>query len=83
MADHPEDIPHVPPPAETLLLADNQRLLWIDGFMPLPIGSRINLDNIPGHPQVLLDRERFPRGRADAIVVGINLWGTQSASPDS
>ena len=73
------DVPHVPLPVETLLIADGVQLLWIDGLMPLPIGTRINLDNIPGHPQVPLDPEQFPNGRADAIVIGINLWGTQGA----
>jgi hypothetical protein len=57
-----------------------QQLLWFDGLLPLPVGSSINIDNIPGGPQVALDPELFPTGRADAIVVELNLWGTQGDS---
>lgn len=74
------EVPRVPLPSGTLLMTRNpqQQLLWIDGLLPLPVGTRIQLDNIPGYPQVELDPNRFPGGRADAIVVGMSLWGTQS-----
>lgn len=72
--------PHIPLPTQTLVQEQgtDDQLLWIDGLLPLPIGSRINLDNLSDHPQVPLDVERFPRGRADAVVVNVRLWGTQS-----
>jgi hypothetical protein len=54
-----------------------RRLVWIDGLLSLPVGSRINLDDVPGGQHVRLDRKRFPTGHADAIVVGHRLWGTQ------
>lgn len=65
-------------PRETLVMEeDDTQLLWIDGLLPLPIGTVINLDNISGHPQVPLDSERFPNGHADAVVTELHLWGTQ------
>ncbi len=81
-----EDIgpPEISPPTRTLVLGvdGNQQtqLLWIEGLLPLPIGSVINLDNIPGAPVVPLDEERFPNGRADAEVIGVRLWGALSES---
>ena len=78
----PIEPPHVALPTETLVMESDpqHQLLWFDGLLPLPIGSRINLDNASGGPQVPLDPGRFPTGRADAIVVGHRLWGTQSSS---
>jgi hypothetical protein len=78
--DEPIDPPHVPLPTVTLVQEQDtqDQLIWFDGLLPLPIGSRINLDNIGESPQVPLDPERFPSGRADAIVVNLRLWGTQS-----
>lgn len=74
------EIPHVPLPTQTLVReAGRGQLLWIDGLLPLGIGTRINLDNIPVHPQVPLDPERFPSGRADAVVVKAGIWGTLDA----
>jgi len=79
VTDEPLDPPHLPLPTETLIQesGSDAQLLWLDGLLPLPIGSRINLDNLRGLPQVPLDSERFPNGRADAVVVGVRLWGTQ------
>jgi hypothetical protein len=70
--------PRLPLPQETLVMTKESQelILSFDGLLQLPIGSRISLDNVPGLPQVPLDRERFPTGRADAIVVGHRLWGT-------
>jgi hypothetical protein len=74
-------IPHFPLPTETLVREEDSDdpLLWFDGLLPLPIGSRINLDNAGDLPRVPLDRERFPNGHADAVVVRVGVWGTQGA----
>ncbi len=72
--------PHLPLPMQTLVQeAAGRQLMWLDGLLPLPLGSRIELDNIEGGPQVPLDPERFPTGQADAVVVGVRLSATQSA----
>ena len=80
MPDEPIDPPHLPLPTETLVqeAGSDDQLLWLDGLLPLPMGSRINLDNVGDLPRVPLDPERFPSGRADAVVVGVRVWGTQS-----
>lgn len=54
--------------------------LVFDGLLPLPIGTRINLDNLDGEPQISLDPKRFPTGHADAVVVNVRIWGTQDPS---
>jgi hypothetical protein len=63
----------------------NQRqILWFDGLLALPIGSRINLDNTPAlgaNLLVPLDPDRFSTGHADAVVVGVRVWGTQGSTP--
>ena len=48
-------------PAETLVMdaGNDRQLLWIDGFMPLPVGTRIEL----------------MEPRSDAEVTGARLWG--------
>jgi hypothetical protein len=58
--DDPIDPPHLPLPNVTLVQEQEteDQLLWFDGLLPLPIGSRINLDNIGESPQVPLDLER-------------------------
>ncbi len=63
--------------------ADGQRqLMWFDGLLNLPIGARIELTNVEGHPMVELAPERFRAGHAaDAIVVGVRVSGAQSDSP--
>lgn len=72
--------PHIPMPTETLVLENGDRqLLWFDGFVPLPIGSRIELTN-RGDLKVPLDPERFPGGSADAVVTGMRVWGTQGGA---
>lgn len=48
---------------ETLVRERGERpLVWLDGLLPLPIGARIELDDLP-------------TGRADAVVVGVTLVG--------
>ena len=64
-----------------MLEQENQhQLIWFSGLLLLPIGSRINIDNVSGFPAVPLDPGRFPTGRADAVVVNVRLWGTQGPS---
>jgi hypothetical protein len=76
------DAPHLSLPTQTLVLRKEpqEQLLWFEGLLPLPIGSVINIDNIPGSPQVPLDQDEFPKGRADARVVGVHVWGIQGDS---
>ena len=74
--------PEVGMPNRTLVQERGGRyLLSFEGLLILPIGARINIDNLPGLPQVQLDAERFERGHADAEVVGVRVWGTQGADP--
>ncbi len=72
--DKPHKPLHIRMPLETLIQEQSTgiQLLWIEGVLPLPIGSRINLDGM----QVPLDPERFPKGTADAVVVSVSMWGT-------
>jgi hypothetical protein len=79
MSDEPVDPPRIPLPTETLVQekATQQQLLWIDGLLPLPIGSRINLGQL-GQRLVPIDPARFPSGMADAVVVNVRLWGPHS-----
>jgi hypothetical protein len=81
-----ESAESVPPqfslPARTLVHErDGSDLLSFDGLLVLPIGAQINLGNLPGLPQVLLDSDRFPNGHADATVVAVRVFGTQGADP--
>lgn len=91
-SEDPPAPPKFPLPRETLVMTNEppRQILRFEGLLQLPIGSRINLDNVPGHPQVPLDRKRFPSGRADAIVVGLGcgapsprvaVWCCSSSSP--
>lgn len=59
-------VPRIPMPTVTLIMeAGSQRqLLWIDGYMPLPIGARVQLGKFG-------DREP----PSDAIVTAVRLWG--------
>ncbi len=70
----------IQPPTETIVFDESHTQLFkFEGLVCLPIGTRIHIDNgIEGVIDVPLDAEKFPRGRADAIVTGIRLWGTQS-----
>jgi len=60
------EVPRIAMPNVTLIMeAGSQRqLLWIDGYMPLPVGARVQLGKFA-------DREP----PSDAIVTGIRLWG--------
>lgn len=62
--NEPPEVRRVPMPAETLVMdaGTNRQLLWIDGFMPLPVGTRIEL----------------MEPRSDAEVTGTRLWGANS-----
>lgn len=75
MSDQPTTgLPRFPLPTETLVReGEDYPLLWLDGLLPLPKGSRIEL----GGPEVDLDSERFPTGHADAVVTGMTLSRTQ------
>jgi hypothetical protein len=59
----------MPMPRVTLIMeAESQRqLLWIDGYMPLPVGARIQLGKFGD-----------PEPPSDAIVTGVRLWGAAS-----
>jgi hypothetical protein len=78
------DVPRIPLPSETLVKEKGGgHILWFDGLLLLPVGTRIHLDNRPGRPdqpQVPLDPERFPSGRANAIVTGVRISDTQSSN---
>lgn len=56
------------------------QLARYEGAVPLPVGARIELNNAaaPEGMAVHLDRERFPFGNADAVVVGVRIWGAQA-----
>ena len=72
---------NIPLPIETIVMDEGHtQLFMFDGLVCLPIGTRIQIDNGVGgdDTDVPLDAEKFPSGRADAIVTGIRLWGTQS-----
>jgi hypothetical protein len=80
------EAPSLPPqfgmPSRTLVQeSGGGDLLTFEGLLILPIGARINLDNLPGVPHVQLDAVRFESGHADAVVVGVRVWGTQGADP--
>lgn len=83
-ASEPTTPPHFPLPTQTRVTEQGGGHLFdFDGLLPLPIGTRINLDNLDnldGEPQISLDPERFPTGHADAVVVNVRIWGTQDSS---
>jgi hypothetical protein len=77
--EEPIEPPRIPLPTETLVVESHGgQIMWLEGLLPLPIGSRIHIDNVDPLVRVPLDVERFPRGRADAVVVAVRIWGTQS-----
>jgi hypothetical protein len=84
--DEPIDPPAFPVPTVTLIMDvdGGGTLMQYQGWAPLPLGARIEITNGQGvlkvGPEVPLDSDRFPHGRADAVVVGIRLWGAQSPS---
>lgn len=47
--DHP--VPHFPLGARTLIwdAASERQLMWIDGILPLPVGSVIRVTDVGGH----------------------------------
>jgi hypothetical protein len=59
-------VPRIPMPNVTLVMeAGSQRqLLWVDGYMPLPVGTRVQLG-----------KHGDTESPSDAIVTGIRLWG--------
>jgi len=71
----------VPLPTETIVMDEGQTQLWkFEGLFCLPIGARMHIDNdVDNDRNVPLDIEKFSSGRADAIVTGIRVWGTQSS----
>jgi len=73
--------PHFPLQTQTLITEQGGgHLFYFDGLIPLPIGTRINLDNLEGESRVPIDHERFPSGHADAIALNAFVWGTQSSN---
>jgi hypothetical protein len=68
--DGPPEVRRVAMPAETLVMEDEtqRQLLWVDGYMPLPPGSRLELNDFDG-------------SKADAEVVRLRLWGADSGKP--
>ena len=70
----------VPLPIDTIVMdQDHTQLFKFEGIFCLPIGARIQIDNGVGDGvDVPLNAEKFPSGRADAIVTGMRIWGTQS-----
>ena len=74
-------LPKTRMPVETLVQEQKSgdQLLWIEGLLPLPIGSRINPGNVPGHTPLPTNPARTSLDGVDAIVVSVNLWGIQSA----
>ena len=65
--DEPIKAPTLLTPQRTLVIEGNSQLLWFDGLLPLPWGSRIEINNLAGRDDhVPLDPERFPTGRCDA-----------------
>lgn len=68
----PLPVPLTQMPEQTVVydLAARDQLLIIDGFMPLPVGARIELGSFGG-----------PRQPTDAVVLGQRLLATESARP--
>jgi hypothetical protein len=75
--------PHIALPTETVVVdsKNDVPLMRFDGLLPLPIGTRINIDNGVTDKTVPIDTTRFPNGRADAVVVSARVWGTQGNEP--
>ncbi len=81
MTDEAPTTPRFKPPSVTLVDdVHGGQLMRYEGLVPLPIGTRIEFNNIGGVPSVSLDPERFPNGRADGIVVGLRVFGAQADS---
>jgi hypothetical protein len=59
-------VPPIPMPAVTLIMdgGSQRQLLWIDGYMPVPVGARVQLG-----------KHGDPEPPSDAIVTGVRLWG--------
>jgi hypothetical protein len=55
-----------------------EQLIWFDGLLTVPIGTIIHIDNQSGGPPIPLDPEQFPSGSADAKVVEVRIWATQT-----
>jgi len=62
----PAEVPHAKAPDRTLVMdaGSHRQLLWIDGVVILPVGARIELAD----------------PKADAVVIGIRLWGAGGGS---
>lgn len=75
------DTPLLQAPTLTFVIEKGgPQLARYQGALVLPVGSRIEFNNraAPDGKRVPLDDERFPTGNADAVVVGIRLWGAQA-----
>jgi len=82
MDSRPTETPEFPLPKRTFVHErDGEPLMWLDGLLPLPVGTLIRLDDLPGVTHVVLDPDRFPTGRADAVVVSVELAGIQGDDP--
>lgn len=70
----------IPLPTDTIVMdQDHTQSFIFEGLFCLPIGARIPINNgVDDGEGVPLDAEKFPSGRADAIVTGIRLWGIES-----
>jgi hypothetical protein len=70
--DAPVEVPRIPMPAQTLIMDAGTRrdLLWVDGYMPLPVGARVQLGGQG-------DTSPPP---ADGVVTGVRVWGTAAGS---
>jgi hypothetical protein len=69
------DTPHAPMPTRTLIKDGEEPLLWIDSLLVLPLGARINLDNIPGGPRWWIGADS-PPGAPTA-----SWWASGSGEP--
>ena len=65
--EEPPEVRRVAMPAETLVMENGtqRQLLWIDGYLPLPPGSRLELNELG-------------ESKEDAEVVRQRLWGADS-----
>ena len=63
-------------PEETVVkVVKGNPLLTFSGLFPLPVGTRIELNNVAGE-KVPLDSEKFSEGRVDAVVVRVRVAHT-------
>lgn len=71
--DDPVPVPRISLPAQTLIrdAGSGRQLLWIDGYMPLPVGARVQLGR---------QRDAAPPP-SDGVVTGVRVWG--AAPPGS